>query len=496
MTWDPQSGQWVQAPAPAPQQYPTPPPPGQYPQGQYPPGQYPPGQYPQYAAPAAPRPNPFTGVPVGDFVRDGAAAALLLMSLFFPWDYRHDATDRIEVVLITLVSILSLGITYLARAQSFGPSFGVARAGLVRMLANAPYLLMVAIFLLADLLVGGGELVANGGVGAGLALGLGGALLAAQPREAELTLAARRPTPGLWLWAPVAVAALAASTVLVGLVVYVVNHDLAYWSVAELAQIVLSLIAGVVLIGLPTVGLVARRESWRLVLVLVGGSIIGLYLLGKGDSVGVVMVESLHLLPSGLPFWIAVAALAAAVPVRSAMKPEAAVWDAAARQLLVVGAVAGALQVLIWVLSVVNADSKGQPIVLTVLTLLYVGAAAFGWVLTKPPAARVLGFGVAAVLLVLGVIALGVASSREYSVAAPPDVFLAVVVPLGIAGFLGVAAARDAQRGGHPAQAPYPTTPQPGYAPAPPAPDAPPAPPAPPVGSPPPPPPPPVPPVA
>src|SRR5664280_2893879 len=54
-----------------------------------------------YPPPAAATPNPFAGIPVSDYVRDLVAAGLLLVSLALPWDFQHDATARIDVVLIT-----------------------------------------------------------------------------------------------------------------------------------------------------------------------------------------------------------------------------------------------------------------------------------------------------------------------------------------------------------------------------------------------------------
>src|SRR5674476_1314677 len=134
MTWDAQRGTWIPGPA-APHQG-------------APPGA--PQWIPQAAAPSA-----FAGVPVGDHVRDGAAALLLILSLIMPWDWSHAATSRLEVVLITIVSLLSLSVGYLARANAFGPAFTVARAATVRRLANLPYLLLFVIYLLIDVVNGG-----------------------------------------------------------------------------------------------------------------------------------------------------------------------------------------------------------------------------------------------------------------------------------------------------------------------------------------------------
>ena len=157
MTWDAQRGTWIPGPAAPYQGAPQGAPQGM-PQGM-----------PQAAAPSA-----FAGVPVGDHVRDGAAALLLILSLTMPWDGWHAATSRLEVVLITIVSLLSLSVGYLARANAFGPAFTVARAATVRRLANLPYVLLFVVYLLIDVVNGGG-------IGAAAALGLAGVVLAVQP---------------------------------------------------------------------------------------------------------------------------------------------------------------------------------------------------------------------------------------------------------------------------------------------------------------------------
>src|SRR5660397_51924 len=77
MTWDAQRGTWIPGPAAPYQGAPQGAPQGM-PQGM-----------PQAAAPSA-----FAGVPVGDHVRDGAAALLLILSLTMPWDGWHAATSR------------------------------------------------------------------------------------------------------------------------------------------------------------------------------------------------------------------------------------------------------------------------------------------------------------------------------------------------------------------------------------------------------------------
>src|SRR5664279_3764006 len=148
----------------------------------------PPTDSPSPARPAT-MANPFAGIPISDYVRDILAAALLLVSLALPWDFGHDATGRIDVVLITALSALSLLLPYLSRVGVFPPTWNPEKLRIARLLANAPYILLVLTYLLVDVVSGFGPAASVGGTGLGAAawLGSAGALLAAQPREAEMT---------------------------------------------------------------------------------------------------------------------------------------------------------------------------------------------------------------------------------------------------------------------------------------------------------------------
>ncbi|MEO7373423.1 MAG: zinc ribbon domain-containing protein, partial [Terrimesophilobacter sp.] len=127
-------------------------------------------------------------VPVVDYVRDGLAAFALIISLFMVWHAGGVGTGRfagdpaathLDVVVITLLSLASLSIPYLWRAGVFGPSWGYAKTQDARLIANAPYFLLVVVYLVI-------EIVAHPGLGPALAFGLAGAVLAAQPRSSEL----------------------------------------------------------------------------------------------------------------------------------------------------------------------------------------------------------------------------------------------------------------------------------------------------------------------
>lgn len=175
MTYQPQQPQqqWQQQPQ-APQQ------------------QVPQDGWQQWVQPQAPRPNAFANTPIGDWVRDGVGALLLLVSLAMPWslDYFHDsdtgfitAAGRVEILLVTLLSTFSIAIGYLARVGAFGASFTAYRAAITRGLVNLPYVLLIALYVVFDAIRF--EDLA-GGLGPAAVVGLFGALLVALPRRYEV----------------------------------------------------------------------------------------------------------------------------------------------------------------------------------------------------------------------------------------------------------------------------------------------------------------------
>ena len=100
-------------------------------QGWQQPGGYPPQQgwqqqgYPGYP-PAQPKVNPFLGVPVGDFIRDGVALVALFSTLAMPWDLGNDANDRWWVIIAVLISVVSLSVPYVVKSGAI-PGWGPAQ---------------------------------------------------------------------------------------------------------------------------------------------------------------------------------------------------------------------------------------------------------------------------------------------------------------------------------------------------------------------------------
>lgn len=162
----PQQGQPYPAqPQSAQQPYPGQPQSAQQPQAQQPgmPGQ----------APGVRGKSPFSAITARDYVMDAIALTLLIISLFLPWrasfsssmDVSTLAASRIDVLLVTILSMLSLGLTYVWRSGAFGPSWNYKKMQDVRLLANAPYVVVVVVYLVL-------ELVSPRALGSAVAFGL------------------------------------------------------------------------------------------------------------------------------------------------------------------------------------------------------------------------------------------------------------------------------------------------------------------------------------
>ena len=145
--------------------------------------------YHQVPGASAPRPvtgpGPFAGVPARDYVTDVTAALLLLVSLAFRWDSQANASEHVVIVLLTVLSVLSLSLFYLARTGALPASWHVGTVINVRAAANLPFAILVVVYVVRDI-VYAFNTSSGGGLGPALALGLVGVALAAMPRAAEL----------------------------------------------------------------------------------------------------------------------------------------------------------------------------------------------------------------------------------------------------------------------------------------------------------------------
>ncbi|WP_030226261.1 hypothetical protein [Actinoalloteichus caeruleus] len=400
----------------------------------------PPGPHHPTPPPDAPAtvPNPFTGVHWSDFVRDGVALVLLLVPLALPWTFAEDGADRLEVVLVTLVSLASLSVFYLARIGTFGPSVGPERAWLLRLVLNTPYLVVVVVTVVLDVvngdattanasLVGGGALTgAGGGLGAGVAMGLAGAVLALSPRWAETSAWSGRRLGERWRVVGVAVSGLAAVLLVASSVVFLAGDVAGAAGGPLVAALVLASASGLVLVAVVLVGLLRRDHTLRRVAVMVG-----VVVLLASSFTG--HQESLWIPASGLVF-LPAAVVAASVPaVLLTLRPGPLhlLWFVTARRALELAAVVTAPAFVGVVLMMAeSATDRGAKVAMLVCQVLVVVAAitARSMLLREPRQGRVAAVAVAGVLLLLGVIQLAVEVSLSDAVS-PYVLLIAFGVP-------------------------------------------------------------------
>ncbi|GHS87251.1 hypothetical protein AGMMS50218_08710 [Actinomycetota bacterium] len=420
------------------------PPPGQAPPGLGGPGYGQPGYLPPAGPPVAQRPNPFAGIPVSDYVVDGLAALLLLVSLALPWNALERATGRLEVVLVTILSVFSLALHYLARVGVFPASWTVRSTRLTRALLNVPYALLVATYVVLDLVavLSDGRYTGSatvGGLGAAVGLGLAGAALAAAPRRAELgPEQLDRTVPVVWLWVTAGVGALAVVLELVSFVNFLTTGDLGYYPGWYIASRVVELVLWVAVVAWMVASVLARRASWRPV-VLTAGTVAALVLLflesSRTDyytdvrSVGYAGV-SLVLLP-------ALGALAAGPALARAMRPQHpyATWAETAQHAWEYVVLLGVLNAAAAVTLLVGGSDAGADgatfVVLLVLSLLCVVAAVIARTSarTNPTNGRVISLVATGVVALLGLVTVIVAGVSDLAVVTYAELLLAFGLP-------------------------------------------------------------------
>jgi hypothetical protein len=133
-----------------------------------------------------------------NFLRDGLAVVLLVIALLLPWNLDFGlgvpGSDGLVFAVIAAVTLLAI---FAALAPHIGPfrltaaDQNVRRTSRIRLLLGAPYLIAAIGFVVYQLLEtwrGGGTGLLPPGVGPGLLLGIGGALLASQPPITSITV--------------------------------------------------------------------------------------------------------------------------------------------------------------------------------------------------------------------------------------------------------------------------------------------------------------------
>lgn len=426
------------APQPTPQAAPQPTPP---PAPQPPPAQQPWTAQPSWTAqppygapsprPTVPRTNPFVGVPVGDYVRDAVAVFCLFAALAMPWDLpANDGADRWWVVLAVLVSVASLALPYLGRSQVV-PGWTPQVVRLLKLAANAPFAACVVAALVNELVNVSEPL--SGGIGTGVAMGVAGATLAVQPRQADEDPGHRDdPT---WLLATNVLTGAAAVAVLIAFAAHFVHdqtEDFGY--LLEDAMLFVYVVLGVPVAALvsitwPAIASLGGSAAWRRVFAAVGASVLvaALFsLAGDGDGVFTALaVEKWHSPVGGTVLVAAAAALAVSRPAqRRAASLEAAAtgWIRTAVTALQVAAATLAVAAATVAVGMIAAEEVEAPAVVVVVLLLVsagIGLAVVG-MLAQVQRTRSTAVGLLAVQLLLAVITLAVAGAQ--------DVYFGVVV--------------------------------------------------------------------
>jgi hypothetical protein len=270
------------------------------------------------------------------------------------------------VILITILSVLSIGVTYLARFGVLGGGATLARVVALRAALNAPYVVLVIVYVVLD------AVRSSGGLGGAAALGLAGALFAAGTREFEIQ--------GLGADAPVVRASFAAVAItfvvvlitsLIGLILPITTY-----STVDPSALIGLVTPTIEAIGFLVVfGLVLRRwETARIVGVGIGVAVLATVAIDalsgfvlSGTSYG---LESLY--GGGYPtLWFAAGAAVLSAPsLRPAMHPVASLtsWFTVAKQSLLIIAIVGGVLAVFDLLAVIF--SGGVPIGFIIATLL------------------------------------------------------------------------------------------------------------------------------
>jgi hypothetical protein len=297
--------------------------------------------------------SPFADVPARDYVTDAVALVLLCVSLGLAWSFEDRASERVDVVLVSAVSVASLAVTYVVRARR--GALGTALR--LRAWLAVPYAVLVLVALAIDgvaafdLRLSGPSLA--GGLGPALAVGLAGAALAAAPRAAEaadpeLAAVARR-LAGAVLRGLLAAVLVVQLIALAALVTYVVRFydrlvDGSAW--VSLAAAVVTLALGTALAAGPLLATVRGSAPWRWVLVALAAATVAV--LVANDSPVLSMLPGGGL-GAGLVLVPAAGAVALTATVAATVRPvEPAVrhWCEVARAAWITIAVtAGALAV-------------------------------------------------------------------------------------------------------------------------------------------------------
>jgi hypothetical protein len=350
--------------------------------------------------------EPFAGVPVRDLVRDVLAVTAMLVGLGLPWTATARGTDRLEIVLATVVAVLAVALPYARRAQlvSGGWAADERRA---RWVGLAPLVLVALVHVLLDVLPGDSI-----GVGSGLGLGLAGAVLAAGtpwPR----TVASAAVT--------IAVGAVAAP------VLALTGGDPDAWTIVALVLTAL-LVLGVLWL---TAGRFDRGDQAAGVLLLGVGIVLALGAALVGGNA--LWVDSVHGSRFGLVLVPVVAAAAVPLVVGQAVAADAQprLWARVAVLALELGMLLGAYVALLALVGLIASDGGAVEGTLRLIFGVLVVVAAFfarRALFRDLAAGHATAVGAALVIAVLGLVLLVVRADGGTTVD-PVDLLLAFGAP-------------------------------------------------------------------
>ena len=384
-------------------------------------------QAPQRPPRAVPLVNPFLGVPVADFVKDGAAALALLVALGQPWDWSSDANDHWWVVISLLLALVGLGVPYLMASRAV-PTFTPQASLVTKLLLAAPLLVSTLVALVMDLTTIGDDSFLgafgsyasyDGGMGLAIALGLGGAALMAQPRRHEEAtgLLAEQAWRTAALAAAVAALVVSVATFVAGSIAladggYVSGAT--FWTVWIASNLVLPTL----FLALPLVALLRGSAGGRRTFAVLAWGVVLVTLVAEPDGSGAVTGSQVEgwASPAGGVWLLALAgALLLSRPsVRRTQDDEVGGWLATV-QVSLATAAALALGAAVLLLLVMTMFEMFPGVVIA-LTLMYLGVAVAAGVAASMGAnlaMRVAVSAAAAVAIVLGVVMWAVVASSD-----------------------------------------------------------------------------------
>jgi hypothetical protein len=367
------------------------------------------------------RRSPFEGAPVRDVVRDVVAAVALLVALPLPWDVLRRGSDLLWVVLATVLALVVVAAPYAQRAGALSGGWEKLAEPRSRLIGLAPYGLVALLYLVLDVIRSAADI---GGVGAGLALGLAGAMLAAAPTGTR-PLVVVSVVAGLG----------AVATPLVGVI------DGATWSTTVSSVLAALLVVG--LLWLTVKRFLDGEDAAGIVLVAIGAAV-ALELAMLGGAVQYVWLESLHGSRYGMLLvpLVAAAALPAATArmgaaVGEPQEASSARWIRVAvivfELMVLVAAFVGlnaVVQLVAQILDVPTNFSFVELVLRIVVGILVVVVAylARRALLRDPRSAHATAVGAACVVVILGVIVL-VARAGVSTASRVEELLLALALP-------------------------------------------------------------------